>query len=522
MLLRFQYPDLLWGFIPVLAFLCFLLVRKKQARGEFSWRRFAIIALTLSACLLGLARPQGGTQVTSQAGLSSNLFIAMDISKSMTAMDVSPSRIQLAVTMAQELLKRVGGIKVAIFPFALDGYMQMPLSSDLMAANDLLSAINPSITTQQGTDLTLALNTLYDRIVQTEQITRDKGGDWSAPQVLLFSDGESHYPLNDSVLQKYRAKRIPVFAVTVGTEQGIEIPVSTEPDTNRTLFRNPSSKMVTTRASTKTMKKIALDTGGDYFTGRFENLPLLERRLKRAMEMGKLTTTFRIDREFFAYFFALAFLLFLWDFSLLRWEFAIRTFLFFFLAFQSSTLQAQTGIEAEQLATKSYNEAVEQLGKNDFKGAAENFQQSVYMSQNKALQKKALFNMGNAYLKTGDPSQALQAYQQAYDTLTGDADFDNDTNQKISDNIVLAAKIEQMMKDAEQKQKGKGGEGGDKDSKNGEGSDPKGPKKFQSEPMNDGQKKKVYDLISAEERQGMQRIQEMRNRNAPLTTEKPW
>lgn len=521
MILRFQNPDLLWGFLPLFAFAVYLLIRRVKSKIPFSWRRFALSISTMTFCLLGLARPQGGTQVTSQVGMRSNLFIAIDISRSMMAQDVSPSRIQLGVTLAQELLKHLGGTKVALFPFALDGYVQMPLSADLMAASDLLSAINPSITTQQGTDLTLALNTLFDRIVQTEQLTRDRGGDWSSPQVLLLSDGESHYELNKSVLQKYRAKHIPIFAVTLGTEQGMQIPISTDNDA-RSFYRAPAAKSVLTKANPKTMKQIAIETNGDYFSGRFESLPAIEQRMKRAMEMGKLTTTFRIDREFFPYFFLIAFLLFLWDFSMLRWEFAIRSLILFLFFGAATKAHAQSGVEAEQLATKSYNQAVEQLGKNDFAGAAENFQQSVYMSQNKALQKKALFNMGNAYLKSGDPTQALQAYQQAFDTLTGEPEFDKETNQKISDNIVLAAKIEQQMKESEQKKKGKGGDDGDSKSKSGEGSDPKGPKKFQAQPMNEGQKQKIYDLISAEERQGIQRVQEMRNRNSATTTDKPW
>lgn len=522
MILRLQNPDLLWGFLPLLCFLVYLVVRQKHKEDAFSWTRFSRLFVAVSLCILGLARPQGGTQVTSQVGLQSNLFIAIDISRSMTAQDVSPSRIQLAVTFVQELLKRATGTKVAIFPFALDGYMQMPLSADLMAASDLLSAIHPSITTQQGSDLTRSLNTLFERIAQAEQLTRDRGGSWSSPQVLFLSDGESHYELDPGILQKYRAKKIPVFSVIVGTEQGASIPVATEQENTRSMYRNPATKMVLTKASPKTMKQIALSTGGDYFQGRFENLGLVEKRLRRAMEMGKLTTAFRIDREFFAHFFAGAFLLFLWDFAFFRWEFAIRSLLPFLLFLFPPRANAQSGVEAEQLATQTYNQAVDFLNKKDCAHATENFQQSVYMSQNKTLQKKALFNMGNAYLQCGDPAQALQAYQQAFDTLTGETTFDQKTNEKISDNIVLAAKIEQRMKEEQKKQKGKAGEEGDPNSKSGEGADPKGPKKYEAEAINESQKQKIYDLISTEERQGMQRVQEMRNRNTPSTTEKPW
>src|SRR5262245_59920219 len=103
---------MLWGLVPALLFALHILIRNRHNRMLFSWRRFFASVTALALCVFALARPQGGSRITSQQGMKSNIFIAIDVSKSMLAKDTSPSRIQFGVAFAQQLLSQLSGIKV--------------------------------------------------------------------------------------------------------------------------------------------------------------------------------------------------------------------------------------------------------------------------------------------------------------------------------------------------------------------------------------------------------------------------
>ena len=124
--------------------------------------------LAFLLCVLGLSRPQLGSRVASTHSRQSNLFVAIDISRSMLATDTSPSRLGFAITYTQKLLERLPGVKVALFPFALDGYILIPLSTDISAVSDMLTSLNPNMTSAQGTDISQALETLLRDIQKME------------------------------------------------------------------------------------------------------------------------------------------------------------------------------------------------------------------------------------------------------------------------------------------------------------------------------------------------------------------
>lgn len=518
--LRFENPNLL-AILPVLFVLGGIFAWRSRQVFAFSWRHLAFTVLALSLCVVALARPQRGTMVTTAQGRTGNVFLAIDISRSMLAQDISPSRLQFAVAFAQKLLQELRGVRVAIFPFAADGYLQIPLTADLQAVSDLLTTLGPSMTTNQGTDFPRTLESLYLQIHRLEAAAQERGETWATTQVILFSDGESHRPNQDDILAKFRAEKIPVFVVATGTTQGGMIPAENKWGQSRERVRDASGQPVQTRLSPETLKHLSDRTGGDFFAARFDEVYRLRSRLERSMALGRLTASFKLEKEYFPILLTLALALMLLEFGLGRWEYAVRLApLFLALTLAGGAVAEEPDMAKDPIDT--YNQALK-IAEKDPQAAAQLFQESAYTATDAKVKKQALFNLGNAILKLGDPQQALQTYQQAIDVKSKSASFDREANTRISENIVLAAKILEEMK----KQAQSGGDGDpneEQEGKQGKGEDPKGPKKdYQAQKFSDEQKQKIYDLLARDEQQTTQRVQEQRNKNRPTNpNEKTW
>jgi len=516
--LRFENPNLL-AFLPVLVILGGIFAWRSRNIFAFSWRHLLLTVAAFALCVVALARPQRGTMMTTTQGRTGNVFLAFDISRSMLAQDISPSRLQFAVSFAQKLLQELRGVRVAIFPFAADGYLQIPLTADLQAASDMLNTLGPSMTTNQGTDFPRTLESLYLQIHRLAAAAQEKGEAWATTQVILFSDGESHKTTGEEILARFRAEKIPVFVVATGTTQGGTIPAENKWGQARDRVRDAQGQPVQTRLNSDTLKKLSDKTGGDFFAARFDEVYRLRSRLERSLALGRLTASFKLEKEYFPLLLALALALMLVEFGLGRWEYAVRLAPIFF----ALALPAYAGEpEPAKDPIETYNHALKIMEK-DPKTAAELFQESAYGANDAKVKKQALFNLGNVILKLGDPQQALQTYQQAIDVKTRSESFNREANTRISENIVLAAKIlEEMKKQA--KQDGEGDPNQENEGKQGKGEDPKGPKKdYQAQKFSDEQKQKIYDLLARDEQQTTQRVQEQRNKNRPTNpNEKTW
>ncbi|MCB0419343.1 MAG: hypothetical protein KDD39_17005, partial [Bdellovibrionales bacterium] len=93
MQLQFQNPELFWGLVPVTLLAWIMLAKKRQPNARFSLRHTVVSLMAFTLCILALARPQLGKHISSRQGAGSNVFLAIDISRSMVAEDIRPSRL---------------------------------------------------------------------------------------------------------------------------------------------------------------------------------------------------------------------------------------------------------------------------------------------------------------------------------------------------------------------------------------------------------------------------------------------
>ncbi len=497
---RLENPAALWLLIALMP-LMFLAWRGRAQKGRFGLPYAFFTLLGFTCCVVALARPQGGRYSTTQRALKGDLYLAVDVSNSMRAQDLSPSRLEFAALFGQKVLSQIPGVRVALFPFAADGYLQMPVSLDHEAVSDLLLSLSPSFTTNQGTDFGTSLATLLTTIQRKNAIE-------TAPaRVLLFSDGETHDSLSDSVLSKYRSLQIPIDTVGVGSAQGASIPMPDRSGFGMESLRDSSGKKVLTKLVPDSLVKMSQATGGNYYQPKLAESGAIAQRILQGMAFGKLQTTFKLEREYFPALFIAGLSFLSATFLMGQWHLFVRCLLMA-LTFASHIASAKS----PSVGFDQYNAALRLVEEGKQQEAADLFHESASQATHDELKKKALYNLGNTLLRLQDPAQAVSAYQRAYDIALTNKQTEKALNDSLSNNILVARK-QQQEQEAQQKEQQEGEGEGDKPKA---ASDPGKAKSFEGQTFSESQKKRLFEAVSNEEQQILQKLQ---NRNSKPSKE---
>jgi Ca-activated chloride channel family protein len=120
--------------------------------------KFWIVFVAIGLFAVLLARPQFGSRLETVKRQGIEVIIALDISNSMLAEDVQPSRLQKAKRLVSQLVDKMENDKVGMIVFAGDAFTQLPITSDYISAKMFLETIDPSLISKQGTALGAAIN----------------------------------------------------------------------------------------------------------------------------------------------------------------------------------------------------------------------------------------------------------------------------------------------------------------------------------------------------------------------------
>lgn len=233
-MLRFEYPEYLWllVIIPMMALISLVMWRRQKKRyrrlgdrellhmimpGISRYRpsvKFWLMMCALALIVLLLARPQMGTKISHEKRNGIEIIIAMDISNSMKAEDVVPSRLQKSKLMVENLIDNFSNDKIGLIVFAGDAFVQLPITSDYVSAKMFLQNIEPSLIASQGTDIAQALN------LASNSFTQSKVG----KAVVVITDGEDHEGGAIEAAEEAHKKGMNVFILGVGDPKGAPIP----------------------------------------------------------------------------------------------------------------------------------------------------------------------------------------------------------------------------------------------------------------------------------------------------------
>lgn len=225
---------------------------------DFDIRRFRLKyvswSLAIALLILALANPQRGDKLMEIESNQRDLFIALDVSNSMLARDVVPSRLEKSKQILLQLLQKLENTRIGLIVFAGKAYLQMPLTADINSAMVFVKSANPDMVGVQGTairDAVQLTNTLL------EQSTSGR------KSMILVSDGEDHQEDFRGVSNLAAEEGISIVALGVGSADGAEIPV--EKGDIADVKRDEQGKPVLSRFNSELLKSLAKYGEGQYF-----------------------------------------------------------------------------------------------------------------------------------------------------------------------------------------------------------------------------------------------------------------
>lgn len=176
------------------------------------WFTFFALALTI----LLLARPQFGAKKETVTTRGVEIVVALDISNSMLADDISPNRLEKAKRLISRIINKSGENKVALIVFAGDAFVQLPITDDFISAKMFLESISPSLIARQGTDIGAAIDLAAKSFTANEKIGK---------AIIVITDGENHEGGAEEAAMRAAEKGINIYVLGIGTEKGGRIPI---------------------------------------------------------------------------------------------------------------------------------------------------------------------------------------------------------------------------------------------------------------------------------------------------------
>ena len=225
----------------------------------------ALLAIAAAAAIVAAAQPRWGTERTEVPRVGAELVVVLDVSRSMDARDVTPSRLEAAKAAVLATLARLGGDRVGVAIFAGTGRLRFPLTGDLEAAGQVISSLETGAILVEGgssasSGLELALSAF--------DFTRDAGR-----AVLLISDGDDLGADPAGAISRLRAAGVTLLVAGAGTATGATVPVF---DPQKRVFvdkKDASGAPIITKLNEPFLRAAATAAGGRYLGNDLQVVP---------------------------------------------------------------------------------------------------------------------------------------------------------------------------------------------------------------------------------------------------------
>jgi Ca-activated chloride channel family protein len=281
---RFAHQEYLWllAILPVMmaVYAGFIWLRKRSIR-KFGdpvlmkdlmpdasliryHSKFILGLLSIGLIIVALAGPQFGSRIREVKRKGIEIMIALDVSNSMLARDIEPSRLERAKQAISRLIDKLQNDRLGMIVFAGDAYIQIPITSDFTAAKMFLSGVSTAMVSRQGTAIGSAIELAMKSFSSQEGINK---------AIVIISDGENHE--GDAVEKAKEAaeKGISVYTIGIGLPEGVPIPDS-DNSYIKEYRRDKSGNIVTTRLNEQMLSEIAQAGNGKYFRATAGNIGL--------------------------------------------------------------------------------------------------------------------------------------------------------------------------------------------------------------------------------------------------------
>ncbi len=261
--MTWAYPVTLWGLVavPLLIISSVLVGRKARrslrgiGRDSIEWlvrsflRDIAISAFFIFA-ILAASDPRIGRKPITGESSGLDVAVAFDVSRSMLAPDISPSRLDRSVTALQQITRTLDDSRFSLVPFKGEAILMVPMTEDRVVLDLWTGRLGPGLLTHPGTDLETALSKAGDSF---------PGGDGRNRALVLITDGEALSGRIDAISRELAERAIPVYVLAAGTIEGSTIPLG-----DGSYVKDSTGHPVVSRTDLDTLKDLAEETGGTF------------------------------------------------------------------------------------------------------------------------------------------------------------------------------------------------------------------------------------------------------------------
>lgn len=434
-----------------------------------------LIFLAFVMFIVAMISPRWGYEWVEVETKGANIIVAIDVSQSMLATDVSPNRLSRAKFEINKLIDKLTGDRLGLIVFAGEAYLQCPLTSDYTIVKDWLDSVNINSISSPGTSIKSALEVAIKAFSHLKS---------EAKALIIISDGEEQDKETESLVRELKVSGVNIYTIAVGTLEGSPIQLP-----NSELLKDRNGNIVISKLDDKFLKEIA-ELGGGYAvrstTGDFHINQLYYDHLKKklgdeVLKSGKTKKWY----ETYQIFIGIAFLALLIDLLLSfkisfielfrrkfyrRFKFgkASRNLLILIALLISNLKPAKANIfdwrlwagdykmlkqnysdaryQYEQIRSKDssnsrvdYNLGVATYRQENYERAETIFAEAVNKAKTANLKEKSLYNLGNAQFKQENYESAISSYEAALGI--------NPNDQDARFNLELAKKLLQKQKD---------------------------------------------------------------------------
>jgi len=224
--------------------------------------KFIVWSLAVISLVFLVSRPRYGVRTEEVKRQGLELVIALDISNSMLAEDIKPNRLTAAKRAINQLIGQLENDRISLIVFAGDAFTQLPMTSDYGAARMFVDMVEPELISNQGTDISTAINRALVSFSNTE--VRNKA-------IIIISDGEDHEDKAIELAQSAVEQGIRIFTLGMGLPEGSPIPIKNRPND---FHRDRQGNTVITRLNEGMLQQLASAGNGAYIRANNQRVGL--------------------------------------------------------------------------------------------------------------------------------------------------------------------------------------------------------------------------------------------------------
>jgi Mg-chelatase subunit ChlD len=253
-----------------------------EASPKRARHKFVLVLLAVGLICVALARPQFGSKLKEVTRTGIEIMIAVDVSNSMLAEDFEPNRLERTKFAISRLIEQLDEDQIGLIVFAGEAYVQLPITSDYVAARNFVRQLSPNMVSRQGTAIGAAID--------LATLSFSSGSEGSRV-LIIISDGENHEDDPVAAAQMAMEKGIKIYTIGVGGDRAVPIPL------NGDYIMDEEGNMALTRLDEETLERIALTTGGSYIRATNRSIGLNE-IIQQINEVEKKQLTMQVFEDY--------------------------------------------------------------------------------------------------------------------------------------------------------------------------------------------------------------------------------